>query len=177
MSSLSSYGENMLKDTKTGSTYERDTRDGVVTTIKVEHSPLRDLAGKSFVTLRPLVVMVDDDKWEPVFGLLLKLDGGTEITVRSVALEKALEDIENQGGEAAVLIPATVHDPYLPCVHVLVHRYMLGQDFEDIKPGLGPRQGIPVEYCRHRGEDLIKTECRSCFLRWWRNQAIRKGVE
>jgi hypothetical protein len=168
-----------LKDVESGKTVTQLDAEDSKATIETEgEHPLRRLAGTATCSLDEAKVLVDDDLWSDVFGLQLKLAGGTELDVDGSRLDKALEGIEDYGDTPIdIYIPMIVRDVYLPPIKVLVRHGDLRQRYTPVEPGSGPRSSGEPQWCRHESPTLHANKCRSCFLRWWMIQAKLQGIE
>jgi len=176
-------------------------------TVEISEHPYRRLRGKSFVTLTDdLAVLVNDDGWEPLLGLLMTLPGGCELDVDDAELDRALEDIEEcdggwedvarrrpdlfailpatdyGSGLYGLLVPLVVNDADLPRVRVLVRLDVLGRSFQAVDLGAGVKAraadgtATAPTICRHTKGEMGKTKCRGCFRRWWIAEARKVGL-
>jgi len=196
-----------LVDTDTGSSFTRFDIGGATMTVEITEHPYRRLKGKAFVTLTDdIVALVDDDEWERVLGLRLKLPGGCEVDVSDARIDRALEDIEEcdedwqdaakrrpglfailpsadgGSGRYGLMVPLVVNDADLPRVRVLVRLEVLGQSFQAIARGAGVKAraedgtATAPTICRHTKGEMGKTKCRGCFRRWWIAEARKVGL-
>lgn len=165
----------MVIDTETGAEWQRVVTEEAEVVTMVEPHPYRQLMGAAFITLCDgFTVAVDDDQWEPVFGLILALPGGCELDVDDSRIEQALEDIEHdEAPEArrpelfspayrALLVPMVLRDADLPRARVLVPVNKL-KECDKVEPGSGPHV-LEATQCRHT---VFVPRCRGCLWRQW----------
>jgi hypothetical protein len=155
-----------------------------MTAMTTEH-PMRQLAGRTLVTLRPLTVYVTDSKWAAVLGPALLLPGGTALEVDDgflAAYARMAED-RSAGVKRAEdpqhlpVVPCMVTDPDLPAVRVAMNPDDVEQYCNVAPLGSGARVGKPATRCGHPArslDDLVGRSCPGCFLRWWQATAAEK---
>jgi len=170
----------MLVDTDTHAVAIQGELDGLRVIVTIEGgSQLRQLKGKSFVAIKPIVVVVDDRAWDTIIGNSVVIHGGGELRVRDDMLDQALEDIESEDPDSdhsAVLIPLEIHDPHFPPAGVLVAAGVLEVSFNEIEPGTGPHNKLGLSACdggRHSKRE--KCSCLRCFHDWWKVRAEEMG--
>lgn len=166
-----------LTDVATGRSALQGECDGVRITVITEPHPLRArLGGRAVVLVAPCEVFIDDEQWEPIFGSLLALEGGTLLAVRDVALGQALECADPEDLLPDLLVPLTLRDRYLPPVDILVPWARLQATGNVVGPWEGPRVAGGRGRCDHPFTDPPWRECRFCFWRWWVVRARALGL-
>ena len=135
---------------------------------------LRDLAGRAFVSIRQLHVLVDDP-WDRVVGPAVQLVGGCEIQIRDSELSQALEAETDDDAECppGFVVPAFVVDRDYPRASILIRADSLGALFNPIAPNTGPRASGDPSECSHSEFSL---SCPACFRKMWIARAISEGV-
>jgi len=170
-------------------------------TAEIQEHPLRQVQGKSFITLSPVDILVDDDRWEKVFGLFPQIPGGVELGIDNDRLTSALEDIEEcdqdwedaqdrrpdmfftDSGKTDILIPLIVNDIDLPPMKVLMPFKSLMKNTQCAETGSGSHargsqsDSVQPAGCFHDlKRDGYKANCRSCLRRFWTKKARELGL-
>ena len=163
-----------LREVTTGAAGVQLEQEGLRVTVITEPIDGSELAGKAFVTLRPVPVYVRDAKWEAVFGLSLRLQGGVELDVDDAALARLLEELEGSPLRLAQTVPVTPRDLYYPPVPLWIRVMDLMNACEPCAPGAGHRcTGTRVQ-CEH---PRTVFSCPACLFQWWVARARLMGVE
>jgi hypothetical protein len=177
-----------------------------VTIERTVHPYRQLMMGASFVTLtEDVIAIVNDAGWAPILGTLV-LFGGTELDVDAAELERALADIEEcdedwedaarrrpdlfdvlpagreDGQRYGLRVPLRVNDIDIPSVRILVGIATLRTSCQRIGFGEGAHafatNGTVSGFstCRHTASEMTRTNCRSCFRRWWSIEGKKAGL-
>ncbi len=147
-----------------------------ITVTAAPHPLMPELRGRAFVTIAPLDVLTDDDRWEAVLGAHLALGGGTALVVRDDDLSVALEGADPADPLSDMLVPLRVRDPYWPPADVLAPLRTLRAGANLIAADAGPRAGVAPAACAHPDDNQSTRACPWCFRRWWRRRAEVQGI-
>ncbi len=167
--------ERVMAVAQTGTIPVQYREEDIRMTVIVQGQDARQIRGRALITVDRVTALVDDDKWAPATGRMVRLEGGTELDVVGIRIEQMLEgyDFEADGPLAKdALIPVVIRDIYMPPCRALVRWGDLMHRVNIIEPGDGVRSSGKRVACKSRCG-----ECIACYYDRWVQRARDLGMD
>lgn len=167
--------ERVMVAAPTGTVAVQYREENIRMTVIMQGQDARQLKGRALITLDRVTALVDDDKWAPVIGRMVRLEGGTELDVDGARIEQMLEDYDFDVDGPLMkdaLIPVVIRDIYMPSGRALVRWGDLMHKVNIIEPGDGVRSSGKRVACKSGCG-----QCIACYYARWVQRARDLGMD